>query len=149
MPLIVAIPSIRSIFFSKEKISVAVRILDSRNWKALNNWTTGFPGGSDGKESSCNKGDPGSIPGSGRSFAERNGYLLQYCLENSIDREAWQATSMGSQKSWTWTTNTLITEQFNNTTTLLYFLKGLKLMSGEIKGLSFPKSSSQLSLSQN
>ena len=46
----------------------------------------GFPGGSDGKESSCNKGDPGSIPGSGRSFAERNGYLLQYCLENSIDR---------------------------------------------------------------
>ena len=46
----------------------------------------GFPGGSDGKESSCNAGDPGSIPGSGRSSGEGNGYSLQYsCLENSMD----------------------------------------------------------------
>ena len=39
----------------------------------------GFPGGSDGKESACNAGDPGLIPGSGRSAGERIGYPLQYC----------------------------------------------------------------------
>ena len=42
----------------------------------------GFPGGSDGQETACNARDPGSIPGSGRSTGERNGYPLQYsCLE--------------------------------------------------------------------
>ena len=44
-----------------------------------------FPGGSDGKESSCNAEDPGLIPGSGRSPGEGSGNPLQYsCLENSI-----------------------------------------------------------------
>ena len=38
----------------------------------------GFPGGSVGKESTCNAGDPGSIPGSGRSPGEGHGYPLQY-----------------------------------------------------------------------
>ena len=38
----------------------------------------GFPGGSDSKESDCNAGDTGSIPGSGRSPREGNGYALQY-----------------------------------------------------------------------
>ena len=53
----------------------------------------GFPGGSDGKESACSVGDPGSIPGAGRSPGEGNGNPLQYsCLENPMDREAWQAT---------------------------------------------------------
>ena len=48
-----------------------------------------FPGGSVGKESSCNAGDPGSIPGSGRSPGEGNGPSLQYpCLENPMDRGA-------------------------------------------------------------
>ena len=52
----------------------------------------GFPGGSDGKESTCNAGDPGSIPGLGRSPRGGNGYPLQYsCLENPMDRRAWQA----------------------------------------------------------
>ena len=52
----------------------------------------GFPYGSDGKESSCNAGDPGSIPGLRRSPAEGNCYPLQYsCLENSIERGAWWA----------------------------------------------------------
>ena len=52
----------------------------------------GFPGGSDGKESACNTGDPGSIPGSGRSPIEGNGYPLQYsCLENPMERRAWWA----------------------------------------------------------
>ena len=50
----------------------------------------GFPGGSDGKASAYNAGDPGSIPGLGRSPGEGNGNPLQYsCLENSMDRGAW------------------------------------------------------------
>ena len=61
----------------------------------------GFPGGSDGKESACNAGDPGSIPGSGRSLGERNGNPLQYsCMENS-DKGAWQATVHRVTKSQT------------------------------------------------
>ena len=46
----------------------------------------GFPHSSVGKESACNAGDPGSIPGSGRSTGEGKGYPLQYSdLENSMD----------------------------------------------------------------
>ena len=46
----------------------------------------GFPGGSEGKESACNAGDLGSIPGLGRCCQEGNGYPLQYSgLENSMD----------------------------------------------------------------
>ena len=49
-----------------------------------------FPGGSDGKASAHNVGDPGLIPGSGRSPGRGNGNPLQYsCLENSKDRDAW------------------------------------------------------------
>ena len=60
----------------------------------------GFPGGSDSKESACNVGDPGSIPGSGRSSGEENDNLLQYsCLENFVDRRAWRATVYGVAKS--------------------------------------------------
>ena len=52
-----------------------------------------FPGGSGGKESACNAGDQGLIPGSRRSPGEGNGYPLQYsCLENSMDRGAWWTT---------------------------------------------------------
>ena len=48
---------------------------------------SGFPGGSDGKEYACNVGDPGLIPGSGRSPGEGNGNPLLYsCLENPMDR---------------------------------------------------------------
>ena len=62
----------------------------------------GFPGGSDGKESACNAGDLGSIPGLGRSPGGENGNPLQYsCLENSMDRGTWQATVHGVVKSWT------------------------------------------------
>ena len=62
--------------------------------------------GSDGKELSCNAGDPGSIPGLGR---EGNGYPLQYsCLENSMDREAWWGYSpWGHEESDTAMTNML------------------------------------------
>ena len=49
-----------------------------------------FPGGSEVKASASNEGDPGSIPGLGRSPGEGNDNPLQYsCLENPMDREAW------------------------------------------------------------
>ena len=55
-----------------------------------------FPGGSDGKESACNAGDVGSIPGLGRSPGGGNGNPVQYsCLGNLMDRGAWQATVHG------------------------------------------------------
>ena len=61
-----------------------------------------FPGGSDGKESACNVGNPGSIPGSGRSPEEGEENLLQYSgLETSMDRGAWQTTAHGVRKSQT------------------------------------------------
>ena len=49
-----------------------------------------FPGGSDSKESVCDAGGPGSIPGLGRPPGKKNGNPLQYsCLENAMDRGAW------------------------------------------------------------
>ena len=63
----------------------------------------GFPGSSDGKDSACNAGDPGLIPGSERSPGEGNDCPLQYsCLENPVDRGAWWATVHGVTKSRTW-----------------------------------------------
>ena len=57
-------------------------------------------GGSDGKESSCNAGHLGLIPGLERSPGEGHGNPLQYSgLENSMDRGAWQATVHGVAKS--------------------------------------------------
>ena len=61
-----------------------------------------FPGGSVGKEPASKAGDPGSIPGSGRSSGEGNGNTLQYCyLENPMDRGILQAAIAGVTKSWT------------------------------------------------
>ena len=55
-----------------------------------------FPGGSAGKESACTAGDPGSVLGLGRSPGKGNGNPLQYsCLEDPMDRGAWQATVHG------------------------------------------------------
>ena len=62
----------------------------------------GFPGGSAGKESTCNAGDLGSVPGSGRSSGGGHGKPLQYsCLENPMDRGAWRAAVRGVSKSQT------------------------------------------------
>ena len=59
----------------------------------------GFPGSSRGKKSACSAGNLGSIPGLGRSPGEENGNPLQYsCLENSMDKGAWQAIAHGSQR---------------------------------------------------
>ena len=62
----------------------------------------GFPGSSDGKESACNAGNLGLIPGSERSPGGGHGNPLQYsCLENPTDRGALQATVHRVAKSWT------------------------------------------------
>ena len=61
-----------------------------------------IPGGSDGKGFACNAGDLGLIPELGRSPREGNGNLLQYsCLENPMDRGAWQAIVHGVAQSQT------------------------------------------------
>ena len=62
----------------------------------------GFPCSSNGKESACEAGDQGSIPGLGSSSGEGNGNPLQYsCLGNPKDRGAWQATVGGVTESQT------------------------------------------------
>ena len=62
----------------------------------------GFPSGSEGKEFSCNAGDMGLIPGSGRSPGKENGYPLQYsCLGNSMDRGASGSRVLSVTKSQT------------------------------------------------
>ena len=59
-----------------------------------------FPGGSDSKASAYSSGEPGSIPGSGRSPGDRNGNPLAYsCLENSMERGVWRPTVHGVAKS--------------------------------------------------
>ena len=67
--------------------------------------TTSPPGSTSSKEPTCNAGDirdGGSVPGLGRSPGVGNGNPLQYsCLENPMDREAWQATVHWVTKSWT------------------------------------------------
>ena len=61
----------------------------------------GFPGGSDGKESTCNVGDLGLIPGLGRSSGEGNSYPLHYsCLENTTNRGDWHLTIYGVSQNW-------------------------------------------------
>ena len=66
----------------------------------------GFLDSSVGKESACNAGDQDSIPGSGRSSGEGDGNPLQYsCLENPVDRGAWQTTVHGVAKSQTQLSN--------------------------------------------
>ena len=95
MPAWVWIASRRLIYWRK-KLARHGDPLDS------NTHLTGFPGSSGGNESARNAGNPGLIPGSGRSAGEGNGYPLQYsCLENSMDRGAYQAKVHGITKSWT------------------------------------------------
>ena len=66
----------------------------------------GFPDSSVGKESACNAGNPGLIPGLERSTGEGNGNPLQYShLENSVDRGAWRATVHGGTNSQTQLSN--------------------------------------------
>ena len=92
-------------------------VMDRKAWRAavhgvaesrtrLSDWTElnwdsglGFPGGSDGKESACNAGNLGLIPGLGRSPGGGHGNPLQYsCLENPMDRGAWRFIVHGVSK---------------------------------------------------
>ena len=99
----------RPIFPGKHYLDQLNHILGRGDWPAEwegNSLTGGeisigskFPGGSEDKKSACSEGDPGSIPGSGRSPGVGNGYPLHYsCLENPMDREAWRATLHGGHK---------------------------------------------------
>ena len=69
-------------------------------WLADGDQSLGFPTGSGGKESACNAGDLDSIPGSGRSPREGNGYPFQYsCLENFMNRGAQRATGVSKSRT--------------------------------------------------
>ena len=86
----------------------------------------GFPGVSDGKEITCSVGDLVLIPGSGRSSGERNGYLLQHsCLENSMDRGAWRATTQ-SWRDWAANTHRYIHTYIHIYTDISYWLSSLE-----------------------
>ena len=86
--------------------------------------STGFPGGADSRESACNAGDPGLIPGSGRSPGEGIGNRLQYSHpDNPMDRGVWWATVHRVTKSRT---------QLSN-----YHFLSLWLHTQNITGLSF------------
>ena len=93
-----------------------------KHWSVYITWhiIKVFPGGSDYKESACNAGDLGLIPGWGRYPGEGNGYLCQYsCLEKSMDRGAGGLQSMGSQRvGYNWVTNTFTFFHF------IYYLPG-------------------------
>ena len=86
----------------RKKLSAFTALLTllnvSNNW-LLGNALVGFPGGSMVKNLPANAGDPGLIPGSGRSPGEENGNPHQYsCRGNLMDRGAWQATVNGVEK---------------------------------------------------
>ena len=84
---------LRETFLAEEASRIGITVCLSMQF-------TGFPGGSDGKESACNAGNPGSIPGSGISPGEGNGNPLQYsCPENSMDGGDWRPTVHGAAKS--------------------------------------------------
>ena len=71
--------------------------------------TGGLPCSTDVKESACNTGDLSSIPGLERSLGGGHGNPLQYsCLENPMDRGAWEPTVDGVSKSWTRLSNSLL-----------------------------------------
>ena len=74
------------ILVSKEKCKPTLIVFRKKKGKIKYSKSMGFPCSSVGKESACNAGNPGLIPGSGRSPGKGNGNPLQYsCLENSVD----------------------------------------------------------------
>ena len=84
-----------------EKVLALKNLIHAKIIEGFIDTNEGAPGGSDGKKkkSACSAGDLGSIPGSGRSSGEGDGYLPQYsCLENSMNI-AWQATVHGVANS--------------------------------------------------
>ena len=95
----------------RKKLSAFTALLTllnvGNNW-LLGNTLVGFPGGSMVKNLPANAGDPGLIPGSGRSPGEENGNPRQYsCWGNLMDRGAWQATvhRIAKELDMTWRLN--------------------------------------------
>ena len=90
----------------------------------LINKLEGLPCSSFGKESACNAGDLGLIPVLGRSPGGGNGNPLQYfCLENLMDRGAWQAVIHGIAKSWTRLSYYTTTNELENVLFEMIFIK--------------------------
>ena len=90
----------------------------------LINKLEGLPCSSFGKESACNAGDLGLIPELGRSPGGGNSNPLQYlCLENLMDRGAWQAVIHGIAKSWTRLSNSTTTNELENVLFERMFIK--------------------------
>ena len=83
---------------NRQKLQITVCSWLQISWLPLQ--ISELTGGSDSKESACNAGDLGLLPGLGRSPGEGKGYPPQYSgLENSMDRAAWQATIHGVAKT--------------------------------------------------
>ena len=104
-----SLSKLRELVLDKEAWHAAVHRI-TKSWTQLSHWTDKWDekSSSDGQESACNAVDLGSIPGLGRSLGEGHGYPLQYsCLENFMDRGAWEATVHGVEKvRHDWVTNT-------------------------------------------
>ena len=87
------------LFSVLRNFSCQCKLLNEIPWTHKNYLSKHFPHSSVSKESACNAGDPDLIPGSGRFPGEGNGNPLQYsCLDNPMDRGAWQAIVHGVER---------------------------------------------------
>ena len=119
---------IRELVMDREAWSAMVHGV-AKSWTWLSHWTEpihlhtcmySFHGGLDGKESSCNAGNPVWSLGWKDSPREGNGHPLQYfCLEKYMDKGAWQATVHGVTKYHNWMTFTFT----HLTLSVLFFIK--------------------------
>ena len=99
--VVICIPSLETcLFTSFARIKIGLFFFSLLNCKSSLYILRESPNSSVGKETACSAGDLGSIPGSGRSPGKGNVNTLQYsCLENPMDRGAWQATVHGVARS--------------------------------------------------
>ena len=111
------------------------------NWANFTMYVKGFSGSSVVKNPSVNAGDAGDrgcIPGSGSSPGEGNGNPVQYShLENSMDREVWQATVHGITKSQTWLSHRALTGRCKSLGSLKSFFPCASQLLGPVSCVSF------------